>query len=154
MDLKTRALGLAVVMGIVVAAGSAKALTLGSNITVYDNYSSGTGWYGPQEDQETEPGTITSQTWDQEGMYLYGGNTLKTLCKLSLSRDTCVKKTERFFGRVLSALFGLPLADMLHRVAGSLHELHQAFPSAGKCAARILDHVLRGVERSLCRRGE
>lgn len=30
---------------------------------------------------------------------LYGGNTLKTLCKLSLSRDTCVKKTERFFGR-------------------------------------------------------
>jgi membrane protein DedA with SNARE-associated domain/rhodanese-related sulfurtransferase len=30
---------------------------------------------------------------------IYGGNTLKTLCKLSLSRDTCVKKTERFFGR-------------------------------------------------------
>ena len=30
---------------------------------------------------------------------LYGGNTLKTLCKLSLSRDSCVKKTERFFGR-------------------------------------------------------
>jgi membrane protein DedA with SNARE-associated domain/rhodanese-related sulfurtransferase len=30
---------------------------------------------------------------------LYGGDTLKTLCKLSLSRDTCVKKTERFFGR-------------------------------------------------------
>ena len=29
----------------------------------------------------------------------YGGNTLKTLCRLSLSRDTCVKKTERFFGR-------------------------------------------------------
>jgi membrane protein DedA with SNARE-associated domain/rhodanese-related sulfurtransferase len=30
---------------------------------------------------------------------IYGGDTLKTLCKLSLSRDTCVKKTERFFGR-------------------------------------------------------
>jgi len=30
---------------------------------------------------------------------LYGGNTLRTLCRLSLSRDTCVKKTERFFGR-------------------------------------------------------
>lgn len=29
----------------------------------------------------------------------YGGATLKTLCRLSLSRDTCVKKTERFFGR-------------------------------------------------------
>ncbi|MCC8393849.1 DedA family protein/thiosulfate sulfurtransferase GlpE [Paraburkholderia sp. MMS20-SJTR3] len=30
---------------------------------------------------------------------IYGGNTLKTICRLSLSRDTCVKKTERFFGR-------------------------------------------------------
>jgi membrane protein DedA with SNARE-associated domain/rhodanese-related sulfurtransferase len=30
---------------------------------------------------------------------IYGGATLKQLCRLSLSRDTCVKKTERFFGR-------------------------------------------------------
>jgi rhodanese-related sulfurtransferase len=30
---------------------------------------------------------------------MYGGNTLKAICRLSLSRDTCVKKTERFFGR-------------------------------------------------------
>jgi rhodanese-related sulfurtransferase len=30
---------------------------------------------------------------------LYGGRTLQTLCRVSLSRDTCVKKTERFFGR-------------------------------------------------------
>lgn len=29
----------------------------------------------------------------------YGGKTLQTICKLSLSRDTCVKQTERFFGR-------------------------------------------------------
>jgi membrane protein DedA with SNARE-associated domain/rhodanese-related sulfurtransferase len=29
----------------------------------------------------------------------YGSATLQKLCKLSLSRDTCVKKTERFFGR-------------------------------------------------------
>ncbi len=29
----------------------------------------------------------------------YGGKTLHTLCKLSLSRDSCVKQTERFFGR-------------------------------------------------------
>jgi len=29
----------------------------------------------------------------------YGGSTLKALCRLSLSRDSCVKKTERFFGR-------------------------------------------------------
>lgn len=29
----------------------------------------------------------------------YGNKTLYTLCKLSLSRDTCMQKTERFFGR-------------------------------------------------------
>jgi len=29
----------------------------------------------------------------------YGGKTLQTLCRLSLSRDSCVKQTERFFGR-------------------------------------------------------
>jgi membrane protein DedA with SNARE-associated domain/rhodanese-related sulfurtransferase len=29
----------------------------------------------------------------------YGGRTLRALCRLSLSRDTCVKQTERFFGR-------------------------------------------------------
>ncbi|MFD1560658.1 DedA family protein/thiosulfate sulfurtransferase GlpE [Paraburkholderia silviterrae] len=41
---------------------------------------------------------IGDSVWFLAGR-LYGGNTLKTLCKLSLSRDTCVKKTERFFGR-------------------------------------------------------
>lgn len=29
----------------------------------------------------------------------YGNRTLQTLCRLSLSRDTCMKKTERFYGR-------------------------------------------------------
>jgi membrane protein DedA with SNARE-associated domain/rhodanese-related sulfurtransferase len=41
---------------------------------------------------------IGDSVWFLAGR-IYGGNTLKTLCKLSLSRDTCVKKTERFFGR-------------------------------------------------------
>jgi membrane protein DedA with SNARE-associated domain/rhodanese-related sulfurtransferase len=41
---------------------------------------------------------IGDSAWFAAGR-IYGGNTLKTLCKLSLSRDTCVKKTERFFGR-------------------------------------------------------
>lgn len=41
---------------------------------------------------------IGDSVWFLAGR-LYGGNTLKTLCRLSLSRDTCVKKTERFFGR-------------------------------------------------------
>lgn len=30
---------------------------------------------------------------------VYGGKTLQTICRISLSRDSCVKKTERFFGR-------------------------------------------------------
>lgn len=41
---------------------------------------------------------IGDSAWYLAGR-IYGGNTLKTICRLSLSRDTCVKKTERFFGR-------------------------------------------------------
>ncbi len=41
---------------------------------------------------------IGDSVWFLAGRF-YGGATLNTLCRLSLSRDTCVKKTERFFGR-------------------------------------------------------
>lgn len=40
------------------------------NITVTDQYSSGTGWNGPQEDQEVEIGCTTGQQWDLEAFYL------------------------------------------------------------------------------------
>lgn len=40
------------------------------NITIPDTVVSGTGWYGPQEDNETEPGTVTGQVWDMEA-FLY-----------------------------------------------------------------------------------
>ncbi|MGA7816653.1 DedA family protein/thiosulfate sulfurtransferase GlpE [Caballeronia sp.] len=43
-------------------------------------------------------GVLGDFVWFQGGRR-YGDRTLKTICKLSLSRDTCVKKTERFFGR-------------------------------------------------------
>jgi membrane protein DedA with SNARE-associated domain/rhodanese-related sulfurtransferase len=43
-------------------------------------------------------GVLGDLVWFQGGRK-YGDKTLKTICKLSLSRDTCVKKTERFFGR-------------------------------------------------------
>jgi membrane protein DedA with SNARE-associated domain/rhodanese-related sulfurtransferase len=44
-------------------------------------------------------GTLIGDTvWFYAGR-LYGTVTLHTVCKLSLSRDTCVKQTERFFGR-------------------------------------------------------
>ncbi|WP_158940305.1 DedA family protein/thiosulfate sulfurtransferase GlpE [Burkholderia sp. S171] len=43
-------------------------------------------------------GVLGDLVWFQGGRR-YGDRTLKTICKLSLSRDTCVKKTERFFGQ-------------------------------------------------------
>lgn len=47
----------------------------------------------------------------------YGNSTLKALCRLSLSRDSCVKQTERFFGRwgvrVLSVAKFIPGLSMI-----------------------------------------
>jgi hypothetical protein len=44
-----------------------------TNITIYDKNSSSTsGWYGPQEDEEVEPGAVTGQNWDLEGFFAYG----------------------------------------------------------------------------------
>jgi len=56
--------------------GNCMALELGNNITIEDKvYSSVTGWYGQQEDQEVEPGCIASQIWDLEGFFI-NNNTL------------------------------------------------------------------------------
>lgn len=55
--------------------GNATALSLGTDITVYDGMGSGTDWHGAQEDQEVEPGMQGRQRWDLEGFY-YGGTTL------------------------------------------------------------------------------
>jgi membrane protein DedA with SNARE-associated domain/rhodanese-related sulfurtransferase len=41
---------------------------------------------------------IGDTVWFFAGRH-YGGATLKTLCKVSLARDSCVRQTERFFGR-------------------------------------------------------
>jgi hypothetical protein len=48
------------------------AASLGSSITISDGNSSGSGWYGNHEDNETEanPFTVKGQDWDLEGMYL------------------------------------------------------------------------------------
>ncbi|KWN74472.1 hypothetical protein WM23_28280 [Burkholderia ubonensis] len=43
-------------------------------------------------------GLLGDLIWFQGGKR-YGERTLHTVCKLSLSRETCVRKTERFFGR-------------------------------------------------------
>jgi membrane protein DedA with SNARE-associated domain/rhodanese-related sulfurtransferase len=43
-------------------------------------------------------GILGDLVWFQGGKR-YGESTLHMVCKLSLSRETCVRKTERFFGR-------------------------------------------------------
>ena len=52
--------------------GNALGIPLGDNITIPDGVSSGTGWYGAQEDQEVEPGCALGQEWDMEGFFLDG----------------------------------------------------------------------------------
>jgi len=58
---------------VLLAAPSADALDLGTDITIDDEISSSTtGWYGQEEDQEVEPGCVGSQAWDLEGFFLKG----------------------------------------------------------------------------------
>ncbi|MBW1718992.1 MAG: PEP-CTERM sorting domain-containing protein [Deltaproteobacteria bacterium] len=60
-------------LAVSLAAPSADALVLGTDITTYDGSSSSiTGWYGQQEDQEVEPGCAGNQEWDLEGFFLKG----------------------------------------------------------------------------------
>jgi len=54
---------------------TAFALSLGNQITIYDQKSDGSAWHGSSEDQEVEPGMIGEQQWDLEGFFL-DGNTL------------------------------------------------------------------------------
>ncbi|MBN6152184.1 DedA family protein/thiosulfate sulfurtransferase GlpE [Xanthomonas sp. AmX2] len=56
----------------------------------------------------------------------YGNRTLQSLCRLSLSRDTCMKKTERFYGRwgvrVLTVAKFVPGLSMVSvPMAGAMH---------------------------------
>ncbi|RLA99175.1 MAG: hypothetical protein DRG83_13440 [Deltaproteobacteria bacterium] len=65
------------VLSVFLFCSSTWALDLGNNITIYDNRSSGTGWFAgsqanPHEDQEVEPGMQTGQVWDLEGFFLDG----------------------------------------------------------------------------------
>ncbi|MEA2101957.1 MAG: PEP-CTERM sorting domain-containing protein [Thermodesulfobacteriota bacterium] len=57
---------------IFLVAGNGYALVLGDNITVYDGESSGSGWYGTQEDNEVHSNCLTGQEWDLEGFFLNG----------------------------------------------------------------------------------
>ncbi len=65
-----------ILSGIFLWMGTAQALELGTNITIPDGNQSGIpgDWYygsGPGfEDQETEPGTLQSNVWDLEAMFI------------------------------------------------------------------------------------
>lgn len=52
--------------------GTALAYDMGSNITIWDKTGTGTGFYGVQEDNEVEPGNMSTQAWDLEGMFQSG----------------------------------------------------------------------------------
>ena len=51
---------------------NALALSLGNQITIYDQKSKGGTYYGMNEDQEVEPGMVWDQSWDLEGFFLDG----------------------------------------------------------------------------------
>lgn len=78
-------------------------------------------------------GVIGDLVWFQGGKR-YGERTLHTVCKLSLSRDTCVKKTERFFGR-----WGVRVLVVARFVPGlSL----VAVPLCGAMAVKLLSFIV------------
>lgn len=72
--------------GFLLIGPSASALTLGTNITVYDNrgyYGTGADATTSGEDQETEPQMINNQNWDLEGFFV-SGNTLQVVSGFNL----------------------------------------------------------------------
>ena len=48
----------------------------------------------------------------------YGNRTLQSLCRLSLSRDTCMKRTERFYGR-----FGIRVLSVAALLAETIRRI-------------------------------
>ncbi len=84
---------------------------------------------------------IGDSVWFLAGRF-YGNATLKTLCRLSLSRDTCVKKTERFFGRwgvrVLTVSKLVPGLSLLSvPMAGAVGTPYRAFVAHDGIGAAI-----------------
>ncbi|MFM0292479.1 DedA family protein/thiosulfate sulfurtransferase GlpE [Paraburkholderia dipogonis] len=78
-------------------------------------------------------GVLGDLIWFQGGKR-YGERTLHTVCKLSLSRETCVRKTEHFFGR-----WGVRVLVVARFVPGlSL----VAVPLCGAMAVRLRSFVL------------
>lgn len=67
------ALTLGTLAASLLVSSSAMAGIFGADITLQnDGNSTSKSWEGKYEDQETEPGTVHSQAWDLEGMFLNG----------------------------------------------------------------------------------
>lgn len=58
----------------ILTAGTADAISLGTNITYFDGVTGSGSWYGSQEDNEVEPGMQPGQKWDLEGFFLQGNS--------------------------------------------------------------------------------
>ena len=71
----SKVIGLSI-LGVLFIAGTSFAGYLDgyTNITIYDGRGSGTGWWGAQEDQEVEPGSVANQNWDLEGFFQSGSS--------------------------------------------------------------------------------
>jgi len=60
------------ILAVFLTAGNAFAIALGTNITISDKVNDGSGWHSDREDQEVEPGCVSTQAWDLEGFFLNG----------------------------------------------------------------------------------
>lgn len=76
---------------------TAIALPLGTQITIYDQKSSGNAKYGMGEDQEVEPGMVWNQQWDLEGFFLKG-NTLSMVGGFNFKTGGYDRYRDRYWG--------------------------------------------------------
>jgi hypothetical protein len=76
---------------------AAFALSLGNQITIYDQKSNGNASYGMGEDQEVEPGMVWDQQWDLEGFFLKG-NTLSMVGGFNFKTGGHDSHRDRYWG--------------------------------------------------------
>ncbi|NKJ46515.1 hypothetical protein CIC12_07120 [Burkholderia sp. SG-MS1] len=109
-------------------------ITVGAAIALTSHVASSTWLHlAPMLAAAVMGGLLGDLIWYQGGKR-YGGRTLHTVCKLSLSRETCVSNTERFFGR-----WGVRVLIVARFVPGlSL----VAVPLCGAMAVRLRSFVL------------
>jgi hypothetical protein len=76
---------------------TAFALSLGTQITIYDRKSDGSANHGMSEDQEVEPGMVWNQKWDLEGFFR-NGNTLSMVGGFNFKTGGYDRYRNRYWG--------------------------------------------------------